>query len=101
VAQVPNLVRAVEELKEIGYWAVGIDMGGGRPYWELEMSGPTALVLGGEDHGLGQLLRQKCDFLVRLPMTGKVNSLNAAVAGSIVLYEAARQRSLKPPTAGE
>jgi 23S rRNA (guanosine2251-2'-O)-methyltransferase len=101
VAQVPNMVRAVEELKEIGYWAVGIDMGGGQPHWELDMSGPTALVLGGEDHGLGQLLRQKCDFVVRLPMTGRVNSLNAAVAGSIVLYEAARQRSLKMPAAGE
>jgi 23S rRNA (guanosine2251-2'-O)-methyltransferase len=101
VAQVPNLVRALEELKEIGYWVAGIDMEGGQLHWELDMSGPTALVLGGEDHGLGQLLKQKCDFLVRLPMVGQVNSLNAAVAGSIVLYEAARQRSLKPRGAGE
>ena len=98
VAQVPNLGRAVDDLKEIGFWVAGIDMSGDRPYWELDMSGPTALVLGGEDHGIGQLLRQKCDFLVRLPMTGSVNSLNAAVAGSVVLYELGRQRSLKPQT---
>jgi 23S rRNA (guanosine2251-2'-O)-methyltransferase len=101
VVQVPNLVRALEELKEAGYWVVGIDMAGKESYWELDLSGPMALVLGGEDHGLGQLLRQKCDFLARLPMSGRVNSLNAAVAGSVVLYEAARQRSLKPPATGE
>jgi 23S rRNA (guanosine2251-2'-O)-methyltransferase len=97
VARVPNLVRAALDLKEIGFWVAGIDMDGDRLYWELDMSGPTALVLGGEDHGIGQLMKETCDFLVRLPMLGKVNSLNAAVAGSVVLYEMARQRSVGQP----
>lgn len=92
VAQVPNLVRAVQDLKEVGIWVAGIDMAGDRLYWDLDMAGPTALVLGGEDRGIGQLLKKSCDFLVRLPMRGLVNSLNAAVAGSIVLYEMVRQR---------
>ena len=95
VATVPNLGRAVEELKESGLWVAGLDMDGDREYWELDMSGPTALVLGGEDHGIGRLLKEKCDFLVRLPMFGHVNSLNAAVAGAVVLYEIERQRSIK------
>ncbi len=92
VARVPNLVRAVEDLKEIGFWIAGIDMEGDRFHWELDMTGPTALVLGGEDRGIGPLLKEKCDFLIRLPMRGKVNSLNAAAAGSVVLYEMVRQR---------
>lgn len=92
VARVPNLVRAAQELKEAGLWIAGIDMEGDRLYWDLDMTGPTALVLGGEDRGIGPLLKESCDFLIRLPMQGKVNSLNAAVAGSIVLYEMVRQR---------
>ena len=95
IAIVPNLGRAVEDLKASGLWVVGLDMDGDRDYWELDMSGPTALVLGGEDHGIGRLLKEKCDFVVRLPMSGHVNSLNAAVAGAVVLYEMARQRAVK------
>ncbi len=95
VATVPNLGRAVEDLKESGLWVVGLDMEGDREYWDLDMSGPTALVLGGEDHGIGRLLKEKCDFLVRLPMFGHVTSLNAAVAGAVVLYEMVRQRTIK------
>ncbi len=92
VARVPNLVRAVEDLKGIGFWVAGIDMDGDRYSWELDMTGPTALVLGGEDRGIGPLLKGQCDFLIRLPMRGRVNSLNAAVAGSVVVYEMLRQR---------
>lgn len=95
VAQVPNLARAALELKDVGIWVAGIDMEGDRLYWDLDMTGPTALVLGGEDRGIGQLLKEQCDFLIRLPMKGQVNSLNAAVAGSIVLYELLRQRTSK------
>ncbi len=101
VSQVTNLVRAAQELKEVGVWVVGIDMDGDRLHWELDMTGPTALVLGGEDRGIGHLMKQNCDFLIRLPMEGKVNSLNAAVAGSIVLYEMERQRYLKRQLTGE
>lgn len=92
VARVPNLVRAAQDLKEAGLWLAGIDMAGDKLHWDLDMSGPTALVLGGEDRGIGRLLKQSCDFLIRLPMEGRVNSLNAAVAGSVVLYEMMRQR---------
>lgn len=95
VAQVPNLARAAQELKEVGIWVAGIDMDGDRLYWDLDMTGPTALVLGGEDRGIGQLVKEHCDFLIRLPMMGKVSSLNAAVAGSVVLYELLRQRTSK------
>lgn len=95
VAQVPNLVRAAQDLKEAGLWVAGVDMEGGQLYWELDMTGPTALVLGGEDRGVGRLMKESCDFLIRLPMGGQVGSLNVAVAGSIVLYEMERQRRLK------
>ena len=99
VARVTNLVRAAQELKEAGVWVAGIDVEGDRNYWELDMVGPTALVLGGEDHGIGRLMKENCDFLVRLPMQGRVSSLNAAVAGSVVLYEMRRQRMLRAQTA--
>lgn len=92
VAQVPNLTRAARDLKEAGLWVVGIDMDGDRPYWDVDLVGPTVLVLGGEDRGIGRLLKESCDHLVRLPMVGKVGSLNVAVAGSVVLYEMVRQR---------
>lgn len=94
VPMVSNLARAIEDLQQAGFWVIGIDVDGDRDYWDLDMTGPTALVLGGEDHGIGRLVREKCDYMVRLPMAGHVNSLNAAVAGSIVLYEMARQRKL-------
>ncbi len=92
---VSNLSKAIEELQEIGFWVAGLDMEGDRHYWDLDMTGPTAIVVGGEDHGLGRLVKEKCDFLVKLPMSGHINSLNASTAGSVVLYEMARQRMLK------
>jgi 23S rRNA (guanosine2251-2'-O)-methyltransferase len=95
VPVVSNLSRAIEDLQEIGFWVAGLDMGGDRHYWEVDMTGPMAIVLGGEDHGIGRLVKEKCDFVVKLPMSGHVNSLNAATAGSVVLYEMARQRLLK------
>lgn len=101
VTQVPNLSRAVEELQAAGFWVVGVDAEGTQQFWEVDMAGPTAVVLGGEDHGIGRALKEKCDFLVRLPMSGKVNSLNAATAGSVVLYELARQRLAGKGTAVE
>ena len=79
---VSNLSKAIEELQEIGFWVAGLDMEGDRHYWDLDMTGPTAIVVGGEDHGLGRLVKEKCDFLVKLPMSGHINSLNASTAGS-------------------
>jgi 23S rRNA (guanosine2251-2'-O)-methyltransferase len=93
VAQVPNLVRAMDALKAEGVWLVGLEASrDARLYWEADLSGPLGLVVGSEGQGLARLVRETCDFFVRLPMYGHVESLNAAVAGAIALYEARRQR---------
>jgi 23S rRNA (guanosine2251-2'-O)-methyltransferase len=92
IAQVTNLARALNDLKTQGLWVVGLDMAGQQAYDEYDWSTPTVLVVGSEGRGLGRLVAQTCDVLVNLPMRGHVDSLNAAVAGSIVLYTAWRQR---------
>ncbi len=92
VAQVTNLTRTVDALKKGGIWVVGLAGEATQDYDSVDLDRPLALVVGNEGKGIGRLLREHCDFLVRLPMRGKVNSLNAAVAGSIVLYQAWRQR---------
>jgi 23S rRNA (guanosine2251-2'-O)-methyltransferase len=92
VAQVTNLTRTVDTLKKGGIWVVGLAGEATQDYDQVDLVRPLALVVGNEGKGIGRLLREHCDFLVRLPMRGKVNSLNAAVAGSIVLYEAWQQR---------
>jgi len=94
VAQETNLVNVIERLKASDVWVAGLE---NRPdaqvYCEADLRGPLALVVGSEGEGLRRLVRERCDFLLLLPMLGQVASLNAAVAGSIVLYEALRQRS--------
>jgi 23S rRNA (guanosine2251-2'-O)-methyltransferase len=93
IAQVTNLVRTMEELKEAGVWIVGVEnLPEAEDYHAAKLNMPLALVIGSEGHGLGHLVRQRCDLWIRLPMKGRIQSLNAAVAGSIVLYEAWRQR---------
>jgi 23S rRNA (guanosine2251-2'-O)-methyltransferase len=92
IAQVTNLVRSLREAKDHGYWIVGLDMDGATPYCEADLQGPLVVVVGGEGSGLGRLVAETCDLLVRIPMQGPLDSLNAAVAGSLVLYEAYRQR---------
>jgi len=93
VARVTNLVRAMEKLKEAGYWLVGLDERAAKGYTEVDFTQPTAVVLGGEGKGLHELTRKRCDFLVSIPTTGPVRSLNVSVAAGIVLFEAVRQRS--------
>ncbi len=95
IAQVTNLTRTVDRLKQQGIWVVGLAGEAGQDYDRVDLDRPLALVVGNESKGIGRLLREHCDFLVRLPMRGHVNSLNAAVAGSIVLYHAWRQRTEK------
>jgi 23S rRNA (guanosine2251-2'-O)-methyltransferase len=97
VARIPNTVRLMEQLKETGYWIAGFDVESGRPMWELDFSGPTALVLGSEGSGLHRLVKEKCDFLASIPMRGKVASYNVSVAAGIALYEVLRQRSAVRP----
>jgi 23S rRNA (guanosine2251-2'-O)-methyltransferase len=92
IAKVTNLVRTMEELKEAGYWLVGLDEEGEKKYTEMDYTSPTGIVLGGEGKGLHDLTRKRCDFVVKLPTTGPVKSLNVSVAAGVVLFEALRQR---------
>lgn len=92
VARVVNIARTIDYLKECGLWIVGAHGGAEEVYWDADFTGPLAVVIGGEDKGLGRLVRKKCDFLVKLPMTGRVSSLNASVAAALLLYEVLRQR---------
>jgi 23S rRNA (guanosine2251-2'-O)-methyltransferase len=93
VMRVTNLVRAIGELKKRGVWVVGLeDLPQARLYSQFDLSGPLALVVGSEGRGMRRLVLESCDVMLRLPMRGHIGSLNAAVAGSIALYEAWRQR---------
>ncbi len=92
VAKVTNIARTLEEIKERNIWTVGLDERGTQSYDQVDYQMDCAIVLGAEGHGLHDLVRKKCDFLVKIPMLGKVPSLNVSVAGAIVMYEVARQR---------
>jgi len=90
--QVPNLVRTLNTLSDSGVWITGAADDAGIDLWQADLTGPTAVVLGAEGSGLRELTRRHCDHLVRIPMAGKVESLNVSVAAGVVLYEAVRQR---------
>jgi len=92
IARVTNAGRALEELKSNNIWTVGLDERGDKLYDEIDYKMDCALVLGAEGHGLHEQIRKKCDFLVKIPMAGKVPSLNVSVAAAVVMYEVARQR---------
>lgn len=95
VAKVTNLAQTMEELKEAGYWLVGLDEHAEKNYTEVDYRSPVGIVLGGEGKGLHDLTRKRCDFVVKLPTTGPVRSLNVSVAAGVVLFEALRQRQSK------
>ena len=92
VAKVTNLARTMEELKEAGYWLVGLDERADKNYSEVDYNSPIGIVLGGEGQGLHELTRKRCDFVVSLPTTGPVKSLNVSVAAGVILFEVLRQR---------
>ncbi len=93
VARVKNLARAMEEVKEAGYWLVGLDERAEKRYTDVDFTGPVGIVLGSEGEGLHELTRKRCDFLVSIPTSGPVRSLNVSVAAGVVLFEVLRQRS--------
>lgn len=95
VAKVTNLSRAMEDLKEAGYWLVGLDEAAEKSYADVDYTSPTGIVMGGEGGGLHELTRKRCDFVVSLPTRGPVKSLNVSVATGVVLFEALRQRARK------
>jgi 23S rRNA (guanosine2251-2'-O)-methyltransferase len=96
LAKVTNISRTVEELKSKNLWIVGLDERGTQSYDSLDYKMDCAVVLGGEGKGLHDLVRRKCDFIVSIPMLGKVSSLNVSVAAGVVLYEIVRQRRNQP-----
>lgn len=91
VAKVTNLANTIEMLKKEGIWFVSADMDG-QVMYDLNLTGPIGLVIGGEGEGVGRLVKEKCDFTARIPMYGKVDSLNASVAAAVLAYEIVRQR---------
>lgn len=95
IAKVTNIARTLEELKEKNLWIVGLDERGTQAYDSLDYNMDCAVVLGAEGKGIHELVRKKCDFLVSIPMLGKVPSLNVSVAAGVVLYEIVRQRRKK------
>ena len=93
VVRAGNIVSIIEELKRKGLWIVGVDAAGDRPWTNFDYTVPVALVLGGEHRGIRRLVREHCDAVVRLPMLGKIASLNVSVAAGVLLYEVVRQRN--------
>ncbi|MGH9728198.1 MAG: 23S rRNA (guanosine(2251)-2'-O)-methyltransferase RlmB, partial [Candidatus Acidiferrales bacterium] len=92
VARVKNLARAMEQLKDAGFWLIGLDERAEKSYTEVDYKGRIAIVMGSEGAGLHDLVRKRCDFLVSIPTTGPVRSLNVSVAAGVVLFEALRHR---------
>ena len=92
VARVPNLPALLDDLKKRGIWVFGTAPDGPTALYDADLKGPAAIVIGSEGSGMGRLVAERCDFLVSIPMRGKLNSLNASAAAAILLYEAVRQR---------
>lgn len=95
IARVNNLNETIRDLKEQGLWICGTDMDTNTYYDEQDLTGPIAIVIGSEGFGMSRLVKENCDFLVKIPMKGKITSLNASVSAGIVIYEAVKQRRKK------
>ena len=92
IARVTNISDAIEKLKQAGLWICGTDINTNKYYYNQDLTGPLGIVIGNEGKGIGEKVRKNCDFLVKIPMKGKVTSLNAAVSAGIIIYEAVKQR---------
>ena len=92
ISMVTNLNQTISDLKKNGFWIVGTDMDNSTDYRQIDYSGKVALVIGNEGSGMFRMIRESCDFIARIPMYGKVNSLNASVAAGIMIYEVVRQK---------
>jgi len=92
VARVTNLAQTIDKLKEAGVWIAGTDVSAKQDVYKTKFDMPLAIVIGNESKGMGRLIKEKCDFLVKLPMLGQLNSLNASVAAGVLMYEVVRQR---------
>lgn len=92
VAKVANIAQTIEKLKKKNIWIVGTDLEGTQSHFECDLTGALGIVIGSEDRGMSRIVRESCDFLVKIPMIGEIQSLNASVAAGVLLYEAVRQR---------
>lgn len=92
IAEVTNIVNTLEDLKKEHFWITGLDEGGDKRYDAVDYASPTGIVVGNEGKGIRRLVKEHCDFLVSIPLFGKIQSLNASVAGALVMFEVARQR---------
>lgn len=92
IVQITNINRTIEKLKKHGIWIVGTDIENSMPYDEIDYKTPTCLIIGSEGFGMSELVKKNSDFIARIPMYGKINSLNASVAAGIMIYEVVRQR---------
>ena len=95
IARVTNISDAIEELKQQGLWICGTDIDANKYYYNQDLTGPLGIVIGNEGKGMGDKVKKNCDFLIKIPMKGKVTSLNAAVSTGIVVYESVKQRIMK------
>jgi 23S rRNA (guanosine2251-2'-O)-methyltransferase len=95
IVQVTNMTRALGQCKERGFWVAGLDADGPQDLWDADLSGKTVIVVGNEGRGLRRLVREHCDFLLRIPLSGPITSLNASVSAAIALAECLRQRRRK------
>ena len=93
VARVSNIAATIEELKQRGVWIYGTAAEGSTPLYQADLKGPCAIVIGSEGDGMSRLVAERCDFLVSIPMKGRISSLNASAAAAVLLYEAVRQRA--------
>ncbi|WP_138756302.1 23S rRNA (guanosine(2251)-2'-O)-methyltransferase RlmB [Paenibacillus sinopodophylli] len=92
VARVTNLAQTIDKLKDAGVWVAGTDLSASQDVYKMKFDMPLVVVIGNESKGMGRLIKEKCDFLVKLPMLGQLNSLNASVAAGVLMYEVVRQR---------
>ncbi|MGE5314283.1 MAG: 23S rRNA (guanosine(2251)-2'-O)-methyltransferase RlmB [Acidobacteriota bacterium] len=95
IAKVTNIAQTIEDLKEKGVWIVGTDVGAKQTFMQIDYTMPLAIVVGNEGRGMRRLVKEKCDFLVTIPMAGTLNSFNASVAGALMMYEVFRKRAAK------
>lgn len=94
IARVSNIAQTLEKLKKVGIWIVGTDAGADDSLLDCDLKGPIAVLVGSEGKGLGTLIKDKCDRLIKIPMKGRISSLNAAVAAAVIMYEVVKQRRM-------
>jgi len=97
VARVSNLVNVIKDLKKQGMWVIGADMNGSKDHYSVDIPRPVAIVIGSEGKGIRRLVKENCDLLLRIPLRGRLNSLNASVAAALLIYEVLRQDTMNSP----